>query len=391
MANIWQHPSIIAAEALTHLEDALVIAPMCAVDKTSDFTNKSNGWKVGDTVSFRTHGEYEVDEFTSAISTQSIATSTRAMTIEKHFDISVEVTSSQSALELDSFIDQVIRPATYKLAEKVDTYVGTKILEAAGAYYSTALFESASDIALARKAAILQQLSMNRFCLVDLDIEATLLGQTWFNQSQTRGGDGETTLRNASMGRVMGMDFASSIAFPTESSAYTVGTYVGTTNNTSGTKNLIGDTTLVVDVAATAYSLVAKDRLKIAGVRRPLKVKTAVTDTGSATGTAITTIALVDPITEIIPDGAAITVLASGKAVQHHGVIMDDRSLAVAFPMLDLPEDRVAATASNNGVSIRIVKGYDLSSKKTTMSMDLLVGAFALDPRRMTLIGDKTA
>lgn len=391
MGNIWEHPSVIAMEALTHLEDALVIAPLCAKDKTSDFTNKANGWKKGDSVSFRTHGEYEVDDFTSTISTQSIGTSTRSMAIEKHFDISVEVGAREYALDLDSFVEQVIQPATYKLAEKVDTYVGSKILEAAGAYYSTGLFETAADIALARKNATIQQLAMNRFCLVDLDIEATLLGQTWFNQSQTRGADAEQTLRNADMGRVMGMDFFSSIAFPTEASDKTVGTYVGSTNNDTKTKNLIGDTELVVDVAATAYTLVAGDRLAIAGVRRPLKVKTAVADTGSATGTSITEIALVDPITEVIPDNAAIVVLGSGKAVMHHGVIMDDRSLAVAFPMLDLPEDRVAATASNNGVSIRIVKGYDLSSKKTTMSMDLLCGAFALDPRRMTLVGDKTA
>lgn len=386
MANIWKHPNIIAAEALTHLEDALVIAPLCAKDKTSDFTSKANGWKVGDTVSFRTHGEYEVDEFSSTISTQAIASSTRPMQIEKHLDISVEVTARELALDLDSFVDQVIRPATYKLAEKVDTYVGTKILEAAGAYYSTALFESAADIALARKNATLQQLAMNRFCLVDLDIEATLLGQTWFNQSQTRGGDGEMTLRNAEMGRVMGMDFFSSIAFPTEAAAYTVGTMICATNNTSGTKNLIGDTTLTVDTQTATRTLVAGDRLAIAGVRRPLKVKTAIADTSSTTE-----VALVDPITEIIPDNAAVTVLASGKDVQHHGVIMDDRSLAVAFPMLDLPEDKVAAAAFNNGVSIRIVKGYDLSTKKTTMSLDLLVGSFALDPRRMTLVGDKTA
>ena len=309
------------------------------------------------------------------------------MKIEKHFDISVEVTAREMTLELDSFIDQVIRPATYKLAEKVDTHLGTKLLEAAGGYYSTGLFETALDIANARKNAILQRLSMNRFCLVDLDIEAVLLGQTWFNQSNSRGADGEVTLRNAEMGRVMGMDFYSSIAFPTEAAAYTVGTFVGATNNTNGTKNLIGDTVLTVDtVTQSQLTLVAEDRLLIAGVRRPLRVKTAVPDTD-----ATVSIVLYDPITEIIPDDTAIVVAASGKDVQHHGVIMDDRSLAIAFPMLDLPEDRVAATASNNGVSIRIVKGYDLSSKKTTMSLDLLVGAFALDPRRITLVGDKSA
>jgi len=397
MGNIWQHPSVVAMEALTHLEDALIIAPLATKDKTSDFTSRSNGWKVGDTVSFRTHGEYDVKEFSNAgpITTQSISTSTRPMTIEKHLDVSVEVTAREQALDLDSFIDQVIRPATYKLAESVDAYIGTKILQAAGAYYAaqassaSTLFTTAADIALARKAAILQQLSMNRFCLVDLDLEATLLGQTWFNQSQTRGGDGETTLRNADMGRVMGMDFYSSIAFPTEDSAYAVGTVVSTTNNT-GTTNLIGLSTLTIDAPDSGgtgdYAVVAGDRLVIAGVKRPLVVKTAIADADTSTE-----IALVDPITEVIADGAAVTVLASGKNVIHHGAIFDDRSLAVAFPMLDIPEDRTAATASNNGVSIRIVKGYDLSTKKTTMSLDLLVGAFCLDPRRITLIGDKTA
>jgi len=386
MSNIWEHPEVIAMEALTHLEDALVIVPMCAKDKTSDFTSKASGWKKGDTISFKTNGEFTVDEFSTTISAQSIAASTRPMEIEKHFDVSVEVTAREQALDLDSFVDQVIRPATYKLAEKVDTYVGTKILQGAGLYLSTSLFGAASDIATARKAAILQQLAMNRFCLVDLDIEASLLGQTWFNQSQTRGMDGEKTLRNAEMGRVMGMDWYSSIAFPTNSTVHTAGTMICATNNTTGTKNLIGDTSLIVDTQTASQSLVAGDRLTIAGVRRPLIVKTAIADTTSAT-----TVALVDPITEIIPDNAAVTVIGSGKDLTYHGAIFDDRSLAVAFPMLDLPEDRVAATASNNGVSIRIVKGYDLTYKKTTMSLDLICGAFALDPRRITVVGAKTA
>ena len=116
-----------------------------------------------------------------------------------------------------------------------------------------------------------------------------------------------------------------------------------------------------------------------------MKVKTAIVQASCA---AATSIELIDPITEVIPDGAAVTVVGSAATFTQHGAIFDDRSLAIAFPMLDLPADRVAATASNNGVSIRIVKGYDLSTKKTTMSLDLLCGAFALDPRRITLVAD---
>ncbi|MGW8179103.1 MAG: hypothetical protein ACWGQW_10110, partial [bacterium] len=103
MANIWEHPSIIASEALMHLEDALVTTKMCAMDRTSEFTTRSNGWKRGDTVSFRTHGDYEAKEFSTQIDVQDISTSSRSMTIEKHLDISVEVTSREEALDLDSF------------------------------------------------------------------------------------------------------------------------------------------------------------------------------------------------------------------------------------------------------------------------------------------------
>lgn len=379
MANIWEHPSVIAAEALRHMEDALVIGPLCAQDITSEFTNTSNGWKRGDTISFRTHGEYQVTEFSGAIVPQDIMTSSRPMEIEKHFDISIEVTAREAALDLDSFSDQVLRNSVYKMAESVDTYLGSKILGAAGLYVSGTLLADAGDIAQARKAAILQQLSMNRFCLVDLDTEADLLGQTWFNQSQTRGSEGESTLRNASMGHIMGMDFNSSIAFPTNAVPHACGTGTAATNNAAGANNKIGDKTLVV--TATSAVIEAGDRIAIAGVRRPLKV-----DVQAAGG--VLAIDLVDPITEIIPDTAAVTVVGSGLDLTYHGAIFDDKSLAVAFPMLDLPEDKVAATASNNGVSVRIVKGYGTSNKKTTMSIDMLCGAFMLDPRRTTLLAD---
>lgn len=382
MANIWEHPSVIASEALRHLEDALVIGPLCARDKTSEFTNKANGWKVGDTVSFKTHGEYEVKSFAGSIIAQDITTSSRPMTIEDHLDISVEVTAREASLDLDSFSEQVIQPATYKIAEKIDQHLGTKILQGAGLYASDTLFATSADVAQARKNAILQQLAMDRFCLVDLDLEAMLLGQSWFTGASNRGSDGERTLRTADMGFAMGMDFFSSVAFPTNATAHTAGDGTAIVNNGT-TNNKIGDSVLVYDGgSSTGTAFNAGDRLAIAGVKRPLVVATTVSAPVSGN------IALVDPIAEIIPDNAAITVIGSGQDLTYHGAIFDDRSLAVAFPMLDLPEDKVAASASNNGISIRIVKGYDMQSKKTTLSMDLLIGAFMLDPRRTTLLAE---
>jgi len=383
MANLWEHPQIIAAEALRHLEDALVVTKMCAVDKTSEFTTRSNGWKKGDVVSFRTHGDYIAKDFSTTIDIQEIRTSSRPMEIEKHIDVSVEVTAREEVLDLDSFSDQVIQPAAYRLAESVDLYVGSKILQGAGLYTSSSLFQSAADIALARKAATIQQLATQRWCLVDLDLEATLLGQTWFNQSQTRGSDGETTLRTGQMGRVMGMEWYSALTFPVAS--HTAGDLTASTNNGTNSiqYNQIGMSTLTMDNVTASGSVEIGDRILIAGVRRPLIAKTAIADTTSSTE-----VELVDPITEIIPDNAAITTKAAGATYDYHGAIFDDRSLAVAFPMLDMPQDKVTGVASNNGVSVRVVKGYDMSTKTTTLSLDLLCGAFAFDPRRITLVAD---
>lgn len=388
MANIWEHPSIIAQEALYHLEDALVVTNMCAKDNSSEFSTRANGWKKGDTVSFRTHGDYVAEDFSGTINIQDIQTSSRPMTIEKHMDVSVEVTAREEVLDLDSFSDQVIRPAAYRLAELTENYVAGKILQGAGLYASADLFADAADIAQARKYSTIQQLSTQRFCLVDLATEADLLGQTWFNQSQTRGSAGETTLSTGQMGHVMGMDWYSAITFP--ESAHTNGTVgaVGTLlvdNGTDGVEfNRIGTKVLTFDGGTAGETLLAGDRLAIAGVRRPLIVATSNTDVD-----ATATVALVDPITEIIPDNAAITIVGGqAETFDIHGAIFDDRSLAVAFPMLDMPGDKVTATAANNGVSIRIVKGYDINTKKTTMSLDLLCGAFAHDPRRITLLSE---
>lgn len=387
MANVWEHPSMIAQEALGHLEDALIIAPLCTKDVTAEYNVRPNGWSVGDTVSFRTHGEYKVTSFTTEIETQPISSSTRSMRIEEHFDISVEVTSREAAMDLDSFSAQVIQPAMYSLAEKADQYIGSKILQAQGLYVSDDLLASAADAAKARKAATLQQLSTKgRYCLVDLDLEAKLIGATWFNQASTRGRDGERTLRNGEMGMFMGMDWAASLSFPTNASVQDCGTMICVTNNgTDGTQyNNIGDTSLIVDTQTASKALAIGDRIAIAGVRRPLVVKTAIADT-----TAATEVVLAHPITEIIPDNAAVTVIGSGLDLTFQGAIFDDRTIGIASPMLDLPGDKeVAAVASNNGISVRIVKGYNMKDKKTTLSMDFLLGAIMLDTRRATLLAN---
>lgn len=377
--NAWQQVEWIAAEALMHLEDALVITQLTAKDKTAEFNSKPNGYAVGSTVDIRTNPVYEAKEFTSAIEIQGIRHSIRQMSIEKLFDISVSMTAREKRLDFEGFSEQVIKPAAYAIAEKCDTYVGTKILEAAGLYTSANLFGDAADMALAKKAATFQQLSpTGRFCLVNDTLEARLLGATYFNTYNNRGNSGERVFNEASMGRAMGMDFFGALNFPVLSR--TAGTAVGITKNSpTGTENKVGTSTLVCNAAVTG-NVIAGDRIKIAGVRRPL--------IASANQTTPSSITLVDPITEIIPTGAAVTIVSSGATYDIMGAIFDDSSIAVAMPVLDPASDKPSYAVTNNGYSIRVVQGYDMTAKTETMSLDILIGAKAYDPRRITLIGD---
>ena len=173
MAHLWSQVDMIAAEALRHLRDALVIAPLAARDKTAEFTQRPNGYRVGDTVRIKTRPEYVTKEFTAggSVEKQSIRESHRTMSIEKHFDVSVEVGTREKTMDMESFSTQVIQPAAASLAESCDIYTGSKILQGRGLYRSNTLYETASDMALARKAATLQQLNPgNRYNLVNLDI-----------------------------------------------------------------------------------------------------------------------------------------------------------------------------------------------------------------------------
>lgn len=382
MANSFIHPSMVAAEFLTALEDNLVIGNLMYRDKTVEFDPVRGGQKVGDTISIRTRPEYKANEFSTTITVQDVRESTRSLTIEKHFDTSIEIGAKERALDLDSFSSQVIVPAAINMAEVIDTYLGAKITQAAGLYSSATLFSTAADMAQARKVANKQQIGGalgDRYCIVNADLEALLLGYDYFNTASIRGdGPNGNSLTNGVMGRMMGIDFFSSLQFP-EVAAHTAGTGTSTTDNTSSTLNAIGTSALIID--ALTGQIEAGDRIAVAGARRPLIAASQVL-------AAATSIPLVDPISEVIDDGAAVTVVSSTETITYLGAIFNPGAFAYAVPGLDPPSGVESSTISANGFSIRVVSDYDISTKKETMSLDLIIGGVCWDPRRVMLIGD---
>ena len=377
------NPSVLAAEALDQLEYELVAGNLVYRDRSSDFSS-SRGLKVGDSVQIRTVTDFETNEFTAGgnITTQEVQQSSTQLQIEKHFDVSVTVGARERALNLDGIRKEIINPAMVSLAQKIDTYLLEKITESQGLYSSTTLLADAADIAQANKTAILQQINkVGRIGLVNVDLEATLLGTDVFSKFDTRGEPGVTALQEASMGRLLGTDWFSSVNLP-DALQSTVGDGA-TTLNITGTNNLQGESTLIVD--STTGTFEVGDKIVIAGAKRAYTVATQVVATGTA-------IPIVEQINENLQglDAAAVTVVGSGAtSIDYQGVFFNQGAYGFAAPPLDAAAGDKAGVAIANGMSIRMTEAYDITTKNTVWSFDMLIGGKCIDPRLSMLLGSQ--
>lgn len=392
------NPQVLAAEALDQLDYELVAGSLVYRDRTSDFSNV-RGMKVGDFINIRTVTDFETTEFTAGgnITTQEINQSNTQLEIEKHFDVSVTIGAKERALNLDGIRKEIINPAMTSMAQKIDTYLLTKVSEAQGLYASANLLTTAADIALARSSANLQQISKsNRLGLVNDALEAQILGNTAFNQLQTRGDQGITALTEASIGRLMGIDWFSTVNFDTTSRslgapvALTLDNALAASNLQGNKDGTLGGSIITVDVGTG--TLLVGDKIQIAGAKRAFTIAVAVPDVS-----AVGTIEVVEQINELLNqtalDDAAITVIgndAGGDSVEYQGVIFNPGAFGFAAPPLDAAAGDKTGVASADGMSIRVTEAYNITTKETVWSFDMLVGAAAVDARKAMLLGDLT-
>ena len=370
--------SIIAAEVLDQLEYELVAANLMYRDVTSDFSTV-NGFKVGESVKVRTVPAYRTDEFAGTINPQEVNQSNTQITIEKHFDCSIVVGSREKTMNLDGVQREIVNPVAQSIGQQLDVYLLSKIVEAQGIYPSSNLGANAADLALMNRSANLQQISKsNRIALVDENLEATLLSQDIFHKFDTRGQPAVTALQEASMGRLMGFNWYSSVNLPTVT--HVAGTGAAVTNNAIGTLNKQGTSTLQTNATVGTFNV--GDKIAVTGAYRQYTV--AVQTLAGAVA-----IPLVEQISELIPNGAAVTTVGNGLAQTYQGIVFNPGAFSYACPMIEpAPVGGQSATVTSNGFSLRVTEAYDIMTKKMYWSFDMLCAAKMTDMRLGMLLAD---
>lgn len=361
MANTFLTPSVIGREALMILENNLVATSLFNRGQTATFT----GAKVGDTISIRKPASFTAQEFSSTTTTQNATETSTPMVLEKHFDVTFGVTSKDWTLELEDFSRQLIEPAVVAIAQGIDAYI-------MGKYTGIETFvgtagdppDSLADLASVDKKLNDQKVPVtDRIAIVDSQAKADMLGISAVAQADQRG-DGGRALKEASLGRVMGIDWYMSQNVQSHDTSMT-GYQVNSASVT------IGDTSVVIDTGSGTP--IAGDLFTVAGDTTQYVVESYATSTITFSPAAVVAWA----------DNAAITVVADHVA----NIAGHPSGLTVAVVPLELPAGAARAEyMSDRNLGIRVVYDYSTSTKTDTISLDVLCGAKVQQPDLLTVV-----
>lgn len=371
MPNVFLTPDIIAQEALMVLQSNLVAAELVYRDYVTEFT----GAKVGDTVTIRKPATFTAQEFTGQVVIQNANEQGIPLVLEKHFDVTFQVTSKQWTLDLNSFSEQLIQPAMLAIAEGVDRY----LLSKAADINNTAVVAGMTTLADLTKIDL--ALNTNRVpvaprnVIISPTIKASMMQIDAVHRADIRA-DGGQALRNASLGHIMGMDW-----YMSQNIGKTVGP--GGAPAVNGAV-AAGATTMNVDGATAAGLIAAGDAFTVAGVTGIFTItnQAIVDGTGAVVGVKFAPQAPAGGFA----DNAAIT-FGSGSGTS--AVAFHPNAFALCVVPLELPRGAAdSGYIQANGMGVRVVSGYDVGTKVDTISLDLLVGAKAIDPRLAVKIDD---
>src|SRR3990172_3139951 len=122
MANTTLTADIIAAEAITILDNELVMAKQVFRGYENEFDKKINGYTPGETISIRKPTDFTV-RTNATLSAQDVTEGKTSITVDQRRGVDFEFTSQDLTLNIKDLSERVIKPAMVQLANSVDTYL----------------------------------------------------------------------------------------------------------------------------------------------------------------------------------------------------------------------------------------------------------------------------
>ena len=379
------------------LENNLVISRN--VNRQYDDSFAVEGAKIGSTLRIRLPDRALVtDGAALQVQDDNEQYTTLAVTKQKH--IGINFTSAELTLQLDDFADRVLSPRLSQLAASIDADVATAYQ---GIYNSvgTPGTTPATSLVLLQAQQKLNEMAAPmspRYATVNPAANAALVEgmKGLFNPTDTV----SRQFKNGMMGTgVLGLD---EINMSQSIQQFTTGSRSGSIT-VSATMTAQGSNTITL-AATTGNTVTVGDVFTIAGVNavnpqtrqstgslQQFTVTSALTAASSAFTnlafspaiyTAATALATVDTFPQ---SSAVVTFVGTASTVYPQNLVYHKNAISLATADLLLPQGvDMASRQVHNGISMRIVRQYDINNDRMPCRIDVLYGYGVIRPQLAT-------
>jgi len=365
MSNTFYSAKQIAREALPRLMDNLVFPNLIYKDAGENLTAKR-----GDTVVIHRPVQLSANTFTDgeSIAPQSIVEDTVEVTLDTLATVDVEVSALESACSFDDMTRLFLEPAAAALAQKINND-GLKLYATVSNVAGTPGKAPADlgDFAEAVYALDKAGVPSDGRCAVWSPRTACQLKQIPALVHADQCGSSKA-LRTGSIGKVFGLENYMSQAVR----SHTAGTLSGTASGI--TVAAVDGNSITLNVTSGDGKTIAAGDVLVITEGDDAVFCTAVETDAVVSGSAVTITAAAEPDTDII--GCSVQVQPSHEA----NLVFHPYAFAFVTRPLAAPAGVESYVTSYNGVSLRVVRGYDINRKKDILSMDVLYGFKAIYP-----------
>ena len=393
MSNSILTIDMITRKALEILENNLVLTRN--VNRQYDDSFAVEGAKIGSTLRIRLPDRALVTDG-AALQTQDDNEQYTTLTVSTQKHIGVNFTSAELTMQLDDFADRVLKPRISQLASSIDADVANAYktignsVGTPGTTPATSLVLLQAQQKLNENAAVMNP----RYATVNPAANAALVEgmKGLFNPTDTV----SKQFKNGMMGTgVLGLD---EINMSQSIKQFTTGSRGATGNSTSAAVTTEGATSIALTVAS-AVTIKAGDVFTVAdcyavnpqtrestgslfqfvALADATAVSTAVTVTVAPIYSAAHALATVDAL----PGNSKAVVFLGAASTQYaQNLVYHKDSITFATADLLLPEGvDMASRAVQNGISLRVVRQYDINNDRMPCRIDVLYGYSTIRPQ----------
>lgn len=415
MANNLLTTSEITNEALRVLTNQLVFAR--AITRKYDDKFGIEGAKIGNVINLRKPPRY-VGRTGPALQVESSVETYIPLTLTTQFGVDMVFTTYDLTLNISDFSERFIKPAVAAVANKID-YDGLQqflnvynLVGTPGVLSSTPTQAQAIQTILAARALLNQEaapVDEERHVVVDPATEVGIVSglTNLFNPTGTisrifsKGAMGDSTLGfNFAMDQNIGTYTAGTFRVGTDTLA--IGAQAGGSVQTNAATGFTMSVTSTVSRTVTAgtvftipgvYAVNPQSR-QSTGALRNFVVTAAFTGTGSSQNITVSPVPVfsgqfqnVTSSTGTIPSANATVTSGSNGAAYAQSMAFHKDAFAFGTADLLMPQGvDMAGRASADGLSVRLVRQYDINSDQLPCRLDVLYGWATVYPELATRI-----